>query len=128
MDYNLFQLVRGDKMVIFSDGTWQTHSDFPDTDFSGGEAAYVVPDDSPLAAKIMSMPQIVPITDSSGNIIDADPAPADPTEAIKAQLSEIDRAAVRPIRAVLAGTATDEDRARLEELERQAEALRVKLK
>lgn len=115
-------------MIIFPDGTWQTHSDFPDTDFSGGNAKYVVPDNSPLAAKIMSTPQIVPITDSDGNIIDAAPAPDDPDEAIKAQLAEIDRAAVRPIRAVLAGTATDEDRARLKDLEQQAEALRVKLK
>ena len=114
-------------MIIFPDGTWQTYSDFPDTDFSGGNAKYVVSDDSPIAAKIMAMPQIVPVTDDDGNIIDADPAPTDPAEAVKAQLAEIDRAAVRPIRAILAGTATDEDRARLEELERQARNLRSEL-
>lgn len=115
-------------MIIFPDGTWQTHSDFPDTDFSGGNAAYVVPDDSPIAAKIMSMPQIVPITDSDGNIIDAEPLLRATAEGIKVQLAEIDRAAVRPIRAILAGTATDEDRERLEELEQQAESLREQLK
>lgn len=44
--------------------------------------------------------------------------------ALQGQLDEIDRKSARPLRALAAGTATDEDRATLAELETQAAALR----
>lgn len=44
-----------------------------------------------------------------------------------AELASIDAASARPLRAIVAGTATDEDRARLVELEGQAAALRAEL-
>ncbi|WP_051176915.1 tail fiber assembly protein [Halodesulfovibrio aestuarii] len=64
------------------------------------------------------------------------PPPPEPTEAEKAQqrITEIqslltanDLASVRPLRAKLAGTATDFDDNRLAELEEQAKALRAEL-
>lgn len=46
---------------------------------------------------------------------------------ILSQLEELDLKCIRPLRAIQAGTATDEDRARLAELEAQAEELRKQL-
>lgn len=63
-------------------------------------------------------------------------APAGPTEEekrqwrigeIKAELNGLDTKSARPLRAVLAGTATDEDRARLTELETEAQKLREEM-
>lgn len=45
--------------------------------------------------------------------------------AIDAQLAQIDAESVRPLRAMLAGDATDEDRARLTALEAEAVSLRT---
>lgn len=44
---------------------------------------------------------------------------------ILAELDAIDRKTARPLRAILAGIGTDEDREKLAELERQAEELRI---
>lgn len=46
---------------------------------------------------------------------------------ILAALATIDAASARPLRAILVGSATDEDRARLTELDDQAAALRAEL-
>lgn len=46
---------------------------------------------------------------------------------IMAQLDTLDRKCIRPLRAIQAGTATDEDRARLDYLEAEAEELRRQL-
>lgn len=46
---------------------------------------------------------------------------------ILAELAAIDAASARPLRAILVGSATDEDRARLTELDEQAAALRAEL-
>lgn len=114
-------------MVIFSDGSWQLDSEFPNSDFTNGKAVYVVPDNSELAAKIQSMSLVVPITDSEGNLIDVEAISSDRTTEIKHELSQLDLATVRPLRAITAGTATDEDRERLAELEQQAATLRAEL-
>lgn len=67
---------------------------------------------------------------------EAEPLPPEPTEeelraareeAIIAELDEIDRKSARALRAIVAGTATDDDRAMLTELNAQAEALRAQL-
>lgn len=49
-------------------------------------------------------------------------------EAIGAELDELDAKSVRHIRASLAGTATEADKAALAEIERQAENLRAELR
>ena len=46
---------------------------------------------------------------------------------IMAELEELDAKAARPMRAMLAGTSTDEDKASLEEIESNAQALREEL-
>ena len=46
---------------------------------------------------------------------------------LKQQLAELDLQAVRPLRAIAAGTATDEDKSRLSEIESQAETLRSEI-
>lgn len=46
---------------------------------------------------------------------------------LKQQLAELDLQAVRPLRAIAAGTATDEDKARLTEIELQVETLRAEI-
>lgn len=114
-------------MVIFNDGGWSIDAQFPDTDFTGGAAKYVLPDNSPLAAKIQSMFRVIPIEDEEGNLVDVVPQSEDRTESIKYELSQLDLAAVRPMRAIMAGTATDEDKAHLAEFEMQAEKLRAEL-
>jgi hypothetical protein len=62
------------------------------------------------------------------------PAPPSPEElaqariaAIKAELEEIDRQSIRPLRAIAKGVATDEDTDKLAELEGRAEGLRAEL-
>lgn len=63
--------------------------------------------------------------------------PPEPTEAeiaakrvaeIDARLAEIDAASVRPLRAIVAGDETEEDRAKLAALDAEAEALREERK
>lgn len=46
---------------------------------------------------------------------------------LRLRLSEIDAASARPLRAILVGSATDADYARLTELDNQAAALRAEL-
>lgn len=75
--------------------------------------------------------------DENGRLIAVEPPPPpEPTEEEKAQqrtkeiqslLTANDLASVRPLRAKLAGTATEADDARLAELEEQAQALRAEL-
>ena len=125
-------------MIIFKNGSWQTLSTCPDTnwlqDVEGAEQpAYVIHDDSPLAEKIRANPCFTPITDSEGNLIDIDPIvyPEDETAKrraeIMARLDELDKAEIRSIAAIAAGTATDEDRAKLTEYEAEKAALRSEL-
>ena len=40
-------------MIIYEDGAFVTDNDYPDTDFSGGRAKYVIPDGSELAEKVI---------------------------------------------------------------------------
>lgn len=127
-------------MVVYEDHTYQECSLYPDTNFIPPEderqPKWVVPDNSEVAAKIRSTGLWEPVEDSEGNLIDITAVPYIPSqeelalvrvEEIKAELAEIDSLAVRPLRAIVAGTATDEDRARLAELEARADALRAEL-
>lgn len=72
--------------------------------------------------------------DAAGRPRLQDPAPPSPAELAARRRSEllteleaIDAASARPLRAILVGSATDADRARLTELDNQAAALRAEL-
>lgn len=127
-------------MVVYEDHTYQECSLYPDTNFIPPEderqPKWVVPDSSEVAAKIRSTGLWEPVEDGEGNLIDITAVPYVPSqeelalvraEEIRAELAEIDSLAVRPLRAIVAGTATDEDRARLAELEARADKLRAEL-
>jgi hypothetical protein len=49
-------------------------------------------------------------------------------DAYKSELTDIDTFSLRPLRAILAGTGTDEDKTKLAELEEKANEIRAKLK
>lgn len=72
------------------------------------------------------------ILDANGNLIlDSDKIAqrmvTERTGEILRRLDEIDSESIRPLRAVSAGTATDEDKSRLSGLESEAQALREEL-
>jgi len=68
---------------------------------------------------------------ADGRPVAVDPPAADPAiarrTAIAARLAAIDLLSVRPLRAVAAGAATDDDRTRLKALDDEAAGLRVEL-
>ena len=126
-------------MLVFENRTFQINPINPDTnylaDFDCEQPKWVVPDGSELAEKIMSTAHWDPVTDEDGNLIDitpVEPPEPEPTAedqifSLKNQLATIDMQTVRPMRAIIAGTATEEDRAKLAELETQAEELRKQI-
>jgi hypothetical protein len=58
-------------MVIFKDLTFQTRSDVPNRDWTGGEARFVVADNSALADKIMAATfGFEPIVGDAGELVD----------------------------------------------------------
>lgn len=127
-------------MIVFKGtNSWQTNSEYSDSDFLAGIEEigeyWVIPDNSELALKIREADRFEEIIDESGNLTDIISIPSaaseqtaeERTEELKAQLDEIDRQAIRPLRAIAAGTAAEEDREILAELERQAEEIRKEL-
>lgn len=126
-------------MIIFENGSYQINPKSPDSnflaDFDCEQPKWVVDDNSELAGKILSGACWEAVEDENGNLIDIVPVDVpEPeltaekkTEELKAQLDEIDKQAIRPLRAIAAGTATDEDRKMLAELESQAEEIRKEL-
>ena len=123
-------------MIVFEDRSWQTDSSEPDTNYLEGidceQPKWVVHDNSDIAAKVMSNPYWEPVEDEKGQLIDIDPI--DPpvsddgaVERLKNKLNEIERLAILPLRAIAAGTDTDEDRSILIDLENQAKAIRQQL-
>ncbi len=123
-------------MLIFNNKTYQINTLNPDTNYLEGldceQPKWVISDDSALANKIKSTPYWEAVTDERDNLIDITPidqpvTAEDQIAALKSQLTAIDVQTVRPLRAIAAGTATDEDRDRLAKLEVQAEELRAKI-
>lgn len=57
-----------------------------------------------------------------------EPSKEEQIAALKVELNELDAKSARSMRAILAGTATDEDKKYLAELEKQAEDLRQQIK
>lgn len=126
-------------MIIFENHSYQKTSGHPNENFLAGfdcqQPKWVVDDNSELAEKILLSPFWEAVEDENGNLTDIIPVSApvpEPTaeekaEELKAQLDEIDRQAIRPLRAIAAGTDTEEDREMLAELERKAEAVRSQI-
>lgn len=126
-------------MVIFRDLSWATDSTNPDGNFihpdNRRQPKWVISDNSEVASKVMStMRPWTPVEDENGKLIDIIETPLSQEEInrqrigeIKRQLAELDAQAIRPLRAVAAGTATDADTDNLREIETQAEILRAEL-
>lgn len=123
-------------MVVFENGSWQSNSLYPDSNFLENEdrvqPKWVVPDRSELANKIQSACYWEPVEDGEGRLVDiviAEP-PVDydrEIDELKSELEEIDRLAIRPLRAIAAGTDTEEDREMLADLEDRANEIRERL-
>ena len=118
-------------MIIFSNGSYEQCSEFPDSLYDE-KAKYCVPDGSELASKIKSTPYWEPVEDEMGQLADIIPIESPVTDEeriaqLKSELDEIDRLAIRPLRAIAAGTDTVEDREILSDLEQQAAELRQQL-
>lgn len=126
-------------MLIFENGGWQTSTESPDTNYLAGtdktQPKWIVHDNSEVAAKIMSATRPwTPVEDESGNLVDIIETPLSQdeikrqrAEEIRRQLAELDNQTTRPLRAILAGTSTDEDTDKLREIEAQAVILRDEL-
>lgn len=126
-------------MLVFENGGWQMSTESPDTNYLAGtdemQPKWVVHDNSEVAAKIMSAARPwTPVEDESGELVDIIEMPLSQdeinqqrTEDIKRQLAELDAQTTRPLRAILAGTSTDEDTEKLREIEAQAAMLRAEL-
>lgn len=115
-------------MIIYGDGTWVCGGDEAEeiTDSMINPGAVIIPDSSELAAKAMQYRRVSVTTDENGRAVDAVEIPDEPDREAEllAELARLDLQTVRPLRAIAAGTATDEDRHRLSELEKKAEGLR----
>lgn len=126
-------------MLVFENGGWQMSTESPDTNYLAGtdemQPKWVVHDNSEVAAKIMSAARSwMPVEDESGELVDIIEMPLSQdeinqqrTEDIKRQLAELDAQTTRPLRAILAGTSTNEDTEKLREIEAQAAMLRAEL-
>lgn len=126
-------------MIIFENGSYQINPGNHDgnflADFDCEQPKWVVDDNSELAGKILSAACWEAVEDENGNLTDIVPLDVsaheltaeEKAEELKAQLERIDRQAIRPLRAIVTGTAADEDREILAELERQAEEIRAEL-
>lgn len=130
---------KGIFMIIFEDHSYQITTGSPEENYLAEldceQPKWVVKDGSELAGKILSNRYWEPVEDENGNLIDIVPieppeiarSAEEQTEELKNRLDEIDRQAIRPLRAIAAGTATDEDRRILTELEMQAEKIREEI-
>lgn len=113
-------------MIVFKDGSWlcgEDESTIPD-------GAMIIGDDTQLADAIMQYPKVRLILPANG-LDDIDNVQVVPIEdrhrVILAELDRLDLRAVRPLRAIAAGTATETDRQKLTEIEEQAAQLRQEL-
>lgn len=123
-------------MIIFSNHGWQISSMSTNTNYLEGlkceQPRWTVPDNSELAGKIRSTPCWEPVEDDNGVLMDIIPVEPEVSDEesillLKSRLEELDRLAIRPLRAIAAGTDTEEDREVLADLEQQAAELRQQL-
>lgn len=79
-------------MVLYNDKSFVTNSSFPNTDFMG-DADYVIPDDSELADKIISLyPNFKIVTDDEGNVTDIVEIPISAEDIIPTKKEELSKA------------------------------------
>ena len=110
-------------MIIYSDGTWEVGAD--ESVIPSG--ATVLSDDSPAAQKIREYDRVKLITsENSSEEVEVSPIKNEQAE-IFAKLEELDLQAVRPLRAIVAGTATETDRKKLSEIEAEVKKLRKEI-
>ena len=121
-------------MIVFKNGCWQTDSDHPDDNWLDGleceQPKFVIPDNSELAIKIQTVQNPKFITDDNGeltDIVEGELTNEQQIQNLKQQLNDLDLEAVRPLRAIVAGTATEEDNTRLAAIESLAVSLREKI-
>lgn len=123
-------------MIIFDDCSWQTDTDYPEGNFLEGkdcrQPKWVIPDSCELAGMIRSTYHWRAVEDEAGQLVDIviEEPPVSCEQQIaelKSELEEIDRQAIRPLRAIAAGTDSEEDRAVLADLEEQAERIRSQI-
>lgn len=110
-------------MIVYNDGTWECGAD----EDAAPENAVILPDDSAVAQQIRQYErvQLIGLTDNNDDI---QVVPLeDRHTAILAELDRLDLQAVRPLRAIAAGTATETDRKKLAKIEEQAVQLRQEL-
>ena len=111
-------------MIIFADGTWIVGND--DRPLPTG--AVMIDDDSPAAqTATLHGGAVNLIRNENGEIIGANPLPLDRKSQIYDELSALDMAAVRPLRAIAAGTANEQDHSILVDIETKAKELRKEL-
>lgn len=113
-------------MIIFEDGSWLCGED--ETIIPDG--AMIIGDDTRLADEIKQYPKVrlMSPTDDFDDIDNIQVVPIeDRHRLIIAELDHLDLQAVRPLRAIAAGTAIETDRKKLAEIEEQAAQLREEL-
>lgn len=110
-------------MIVYNDGTWECGAD----EDAAPENAVILLDDSAVAQQIRQYErvQLIVSADNSDNI-QVIPL-EDRHRVILAELDRLDLQAVRPLRAIVAGTAMEADRQKLAEIEKQATQLRQEL-
>ena len=110
-------------MIIYSDGTWEVGAD--ESVIPSG--AMVLSDDSPAAQKIREYDRVKLIpSENSSEEVEVSPIKNEQAE-IFAKLEALDLQAVRPLRAIVAGTATETDRQKLSEIEAEVKKLRKEI-
>lgn len=126
-------------MLVFENCGWQISSESPDTNYLADtnemQPKWVVHDNSEVASKVMSATRPwTPVEDENGDLVDIIETPLSQdelkqqrAEEIKCQLAELDEQAIRPLRAIMAGSSTDDDTDKLREIEAQAAILRDEL-
>ena len=122
-------------MIVFENGGWQTDSEHPDDNWLEAypdleQPKFVIPDNSELAIKMQTVQNPKFVTDDDGNLVDiveGDLTNEQQIQILKQQLNDLDLEAVRPLRAIVAGTATEEDNTRLAAIESLAVSLREKI-
>lgn len=79
-------------MVLYNDKSFVTNSSFPDADFMGN-ADYIIPNNSELAEKIISLyPNFEIVTDNEGNITDIVEIPISAESVIPVKKEELSKA------------------------------------
>lgn len=113
-------------MIIFEDGSWLCGED--ETTIPDG--AMIIGDDTRLADEIKQYAKVRLLSRING-FADLDSIQVIPIEdrhsVILVELDHLDLQAVRPLRAIAAGTATETDRQKLTEIEEQVAQLRQEL-